>query len=87
MTRENKLIVAGGWEIYVLTNDHQPPHCHVIHPDRGWEIRIDISDDFNVMTAVTRNKILTKSGIRTAVELAKRNKYEIGKEWRRIYGN
>ena len=69
-------IKDNGLNLVVYPNDHLPPHVHVLGP--GWEVRISISGNIELMT-ITGNPKLQE--IALAAEVVSRNMNELKKIW------
>ncbi len=72
---------SSGMRIVVYTNDHNPPHCHVIHND--WWVKLNIQNGFSVVDYGGKKLPPFKEVISIAKEL----RYEIGRTWRDYHGN
>lgn len=79
------IVTAKGWQIHVWPEDHPPPHCHVIHTGKNWWVKIDIKSGYVVME--TSTPAPNAKALAFAVQLAKKYRKSIGKEWRRLHGN
>ncbi len=88
-----------GIRFCIYPRDHPPPHCHVIH--RDWELKLDLTKDFEVFYIKQKNKdnikkhLLergdvisgpSKADILWAQRIARENKFEMGKTWREYHG-
>lgn len=71
-----------GVRFHIFPNDHSPPHCHVIHKD--WELKLDLTEDYRVLYI---NGKPSKADIKEAQRIARENKFEMGKAWRKYHGS
>ena len=68
-----------GFRIVIRTNDHPPPHVHVQHADGEAKIELD-------PVRVVEVYGLSKSQVRTAMDMVKAKAFVLLTEWRQIHG-
>ena len=73
-----------GLRIVIYTNDHWPPHVHVIGP--GIEARIALGDD-GQRPSVLVNKGLSRKQLAMALVEIDRNRDLLMQRWREIHGD
>lgn len=62
----------------MYSNDHNPPHFHILTPDHAAVVRLD---DLTILTGY-----LPASDLRVALRWARENRERLADEWARLSG-
>jgi hypothetical protein len=75
----SRVLVQGGFSVYIYENDHSPPHVHVFQGSKpGPEVEIDL-DRMNVAA-----NYMKASDAKRAYKLVRENREFLLAEWERI---
>ena len=74
------LLKGGGFRIVIYPNDHDPPHVHVVGPDKFAKVEIGAA------TRVVSNIGFGPAEIRRALALVEAHEDELMEAWRHLHG-
>jgi hypothetical protein len=74
----------GNLRVMIYTNDHRPPHVHVVGP--GIEAKIALGNETGAPSLIT-NEGLSRRNLETALEAIDRNSEALIQRWREIHGD
>lgn len=77
------VVNEAGFEIKILTGDHEPPHVHVYKA--GKKAKITIGDSNNFPTLI-KNTGMNKTQIAKSLSLVKQYQDILRDKWTQIYG-
>ena len=72
-----------GLRVVIYSNDHPPPHVHVIGSGREAKVRLSEHEHPSLMT----NEGLTRRQLATALAEIERNRELLLKRWKEIHGD
>lgn len=78
------IIRVRGLRVIIYTNDHWPPHVHVIGPGR--EAKIALGDEGRLPSVVT-NAGLSRAQLAAMLVEINRNRDLLMQRWREIHGD
>ena len=86
-----KVFSEQGFEFWIYTDDHPPPHSHAIRgtkKGRGKksEVLIFLGDE-QTQPSIRANRGMRKADVKRVLSIVFRRQDELLAVWRRIYGN
>ena len=74
------VLKGGGFRIVIYPNDHNPPHVHIVGPDKTAKVEIGAA------TNLVSNIGFSAAELRRALALIEAHEEELMKAWRRLHG-